>query len=562
MSKEPVDVLAFYSPRKAQLVRQLRSDPAFASVDETAEGWVVATPASRRNLCADSGPLHVVLGDDSLRQAGETRHRFLQHLLEVPQALVHHAGDFTCLHLGVNGHLHFARSCSGIPPLYVATREGEIFVSTRLRWIGLVQRQALRFDLLPVAIYSHGWASFPDGRTALAGVKRIPPGAAGDASPGMAPRYEPYWRPEALPRLEDTPDNSQHVARELRRLLQSSLEPLADGRQNVLLFSGGLDSSCLAVLARSCGVPLDAVSVLPPADDVAHAREAQFVHGLKDHFAHHHVIAPGAAELLQLATECPGGVYMLGGAWTACAQWAERAPNARLISGWFADECFGQPRLADWIQATTLRQLPQLLRRSRHKQLALARWAGLWQVPVQGIPSDLSPLFPRELQERYQAWRARSHGVDPSPSDVSQLHYRRVNSDYTGVYSEFASSVGASVVLPFAQREVIELAYATPPGACFAPRLMKLPLRHAVPEMPRSHLMRRDKGGWQPLSIPDIDVARLHPQVAEWVDKHAATEHAILPSKDLLKAATVSQMLRWLENLEYERARVATDNRA
>ena len=64
MSKEPVDVLAFYSPRKAQLVRQLRSDPAFASVDETAEGWVVATPASRRNLCADSGPLHVVLGDD------------------------------------------------------------------------------------------------------------------------------------------------------------------------------------------------------------------------------------------------------------------------------------------------------------------------------------------------------------------------------------------------------------------------------------------------------------------------------------------------------------------
>lgn len=561
------DLLAVHSPNQAALCRYLRTRSDVATVETLADGWLVARGHPRGAAAGRETPpkepsdgLRVIAGPSELLQAGPGRQRFVRLLRSQPSSLAQFSGDFTAVLLEPQGRVSFVRSCSGTTPLYVASDSEFVAVGTRVDWVALSLPWPLRPDWLPIAVYAAGWASFPYQRSQIRGVTRVALGHAGSGAVGAPLRTERYWYPEhSSPRTRLTLDEAAH---ELRELLTIQLtRGLGRDGTNLVLFSGGVDSACLTALAHTLGYPLQAVSLNPPPTTVAYARENHFLDGLAKCFNRHHRVDGDSSRLLELSRATAHVQLPVVGGWAALNDWRGRPAGGSVLTGWFADECWGIHRLGDWRHSASLSELPNLLSRTQHPLRTLLRRAGLRASHELSPPERLPLPFPSELDEEYRAWRSETLSASDVPRRVRHLTRCRQVSDYGGVHAEFAAKLGYLAVIPCSSREVVEHAYQLPPRLCFDRRLTKLPLRRAVPEVDPLYAWRRDKGGWH-TSVsgfpPSAHVKQepLQPLLREWVDKTTRTSHDAPAEDVLLKAAIGNWVLRWMDDLEHERAQL------
>lgn len=530
------DFVAVYSPHPQPLLGYLTQRKDVCSASIASSGWLVAHghPRGSRahqergtvSVKDERGDLHVLVGTGALDEPLEQQ-RFIRCLRESPEHLGTFSGDFTAVLLEPGGVARFVQACSGAPPLYVASTADQAWISTRLDWLAVLLPAPLEPDWLSIGVYLTGWAAFPEQRSFIRGVSRPAAGSAGRIQVGRSPLSQRYWFPERLLR---EPTTLEEAAAQLRAQVVSQLKrtlaPEPTGN-NLLLFSGGVDSACLAALMQTLELSVHAVSMLPLEQDVAFARESRFVHAVSETFTHHHCFPTGAAEVLALLKPTSRLGLPLTAGWLVLSSWDARPKTGTVLTGWFADECWGALRFMDWLNGRSLRELPRLMRFTRHPLRMLARWIGVLPTRTLDLPEELALFYPDEVRVEYQEWRSRIRHLPGAPNHVRQLELNRRYRNYTGVYSEAASLLGYESLCPFASREVIEQAYRLPPQLFYNGGLNKLPLRRAVPELPPLYARRKDKGGHHASLSYDglISAGDLHPQLQQWVDKAAGSHH-------------------------------------
>ena len=123
---------------------------------------------------------------------------------------------------------------------------------------------------LPDPLVNASWVRtpliFPYGRTFVDGVSILPRGSRTELVPGRAPRTRSYWSPR--PDVGAEPESSPEHPRELRRILIETLARDLDPEgRNLLMLSGGVDSSALGALAvGTVGRRLSSWSMIPDSE--------------------------------------------------------------------------------------------------------------------------------------------------------------------------------------------------------------------------------------------------------------------------------------------------------
>ncbi len=188
------------------------------------------------------------------------------------------------------------------------------------------------------------------------GVSILPRASHTELAPGRAPRTGIYWDPR--PDVGAEPESSPEHPRELRRILIETLSRDLDPEgRNLLMLSGGVDSSSLGALAAgTVGRRLSSWSMIP-ASEPARSHELSYIDPLVSRFG----IEP--ARKRELSEEnhrrwiagAPGLPFQilhpaLCDLPNVCAEQEVRV----LMSGTFADEVCGDvQRINDWVLHTS-----------------------------------------------------------------------------------------------------------------------------------------------------------------------------------------------------------------
>ena len=217
---------------------------------------------------------------------------------------------------------------------------------------------------LPDPLVNASWvrtpAIFIDGRTFVDGVSILPRGSHTELAPGRAPRTGSYWDPR--PDVGEEPEPSPEHPRELRRILIETLSRDLDPEgRNLLMLSGGVDSSALGALAAgTLGRGLSSWSMIP-ASEPGRSRELSYIDPARLRFG----IQPARKRELteeihrRWISAAPGLPFQilhpaLCDLPNVCAEQEVRV----LVSGMFADEvCGDRQRMNDWVLHTSVRSL-------------------------------------------------------------------------------------------------------------------------------------------------------------------------------------------------------------
>jgi asparagine synthase (glutamine-hydrolysing) len=177
------------------------------------------------------------------------------------------------------GRLLLARDRVGIKPLYyVLLPDGGLVFASELTALLAHPRVARRLSVR--GLESYFFSDYAHGpHTLIEGVRKLPPGHYLEWVRGRAKAPAPYWRLEdAIGRRADgTPARARPLARELWSRLDGAVERqmVSDVPIGVFL-SGGIDSSCVALLAqRHSSKPLKTFSIAfqdPTFDESGYAR--------------------------------------------------------------------------------------------------------------------------------------------------------------------------------------------------------------------------------------------------------------------------------------------------
>jgi asparagine synthetase B (glutamine-hydrolysing) len=495
----------------AGVEERLTAGGEFELVWRPAPGWVAAAaplPGS------EPDPEPVVSrgfafteGRDRLERGAELG--WLERLTELcdrsPERLAELPGDFGFVRFRPDGSALAVRSAGGRVPLYLQRREGGgLAIGTLLNYFPRLVPGGLRPDPLVNASWARALTpTFIDGRTFVAGISILPRGSHTELSPARAPSTGVHWDPR--PPEGQPPEPSPEHARELRRLLLGTLERELDPRgSNLLLFSGGVDSSALAALiGGTLGGGLSSWSMLP-ASEPGHSIELSYIDPLVDRYgirpshrrrlteeAHRRWI--GSAHGLPFQVLHPGLCDLP----EVCAGQEVRV----LVSGMFADEVCGErKRLHDWALHTSLRSLMTGVPLPFGPRDYL-RWARRRVQQAVGRPHihflDLDEWVPDEVEAEYWDWvsaRRRALGRDRRP--LPELAARADSDAWVAMYWEGAAPLGVRPLLPFFNREVLELAFRCHPRDLLGPGKKRL-LRDALRgDVPARNLMREDRGEW------------------------------------------------------------------
>lgn len=407
-------------------------------------------------------------------------------------------GDFTFLHVTAGGATA-VRSAGGVVPLYVSADGERWVVATSLALMLRFHPRRLGLDPLLNAIALTGYDAAIDGRTYLAGVRTVPRGHLVRLGRGGA-QPERWWHPRDRAAPQPSPD---HVPR-LRELLLAGLDrDLDPDGENVVGFSGGVDSSVLAALAAGpLGRTTSTLTAYTP-HVAGRALDQRYVDALHEAlpFRHRRELLIGAAESLEMVVAETGAPYHVlhPFAWMQPRAAREWSPTV-VVGGEFADHTLGSTLTRyDWARHTRLRDIA--LRRAHTEPPFVLRW---WlsqrlrrvlrrnHVPW---PADLPAAVRPELREEYREWweqRRRAAARDHGPLPYLAMYLERDGT--AGMYWEVASGLGIRRSTPFAARELLELAFEQHPSELVAPGT-KRPLRAALTGLvPEMHLTRRDKG--------------------------------------------------------------------
>jgi len=314
-----------------------------------------------------------------------------------------------------------------------------------------------------------------------------------------------YWDPRPYELSSPTPAAEREHIEEFREALIASLDRDLAPEDNLLCFSGGVDSSALAAIARRVlDRQLLAISFLPP-DPALRERDLSYITPLVSElgFTRHlqSVLDPEAR--LALTSRAPRVVVPVG-YHVSCALpgLVKELPIRVVFGGEFADElCGSLARFADWVDHTSP---VDLLRRDRlptgpRDVLSWLRWRwrSLRRRPTIRLPNELSELYHEDVGAEYREWRARiSEQVahDTRPHRMLTLFGRL--DGWLAESWEAATHCNVRPSSPFCTRRLIELGYGLHPRELLA-RGTKRILRHAVAEfLPLRHVQRADKGHW------------------------------------------------------------------
>jgi asparagine synthetase B (glutamine-hydrolysing) len=437
-------------------------------------------------------------GLDALNRVAELADRAPHRLAELP-------GDFAFVRFQPHGAALAVRSCGGLVPIYLLPRGDRAFaVGTLLNYFP----RFLPERFFPDALVTASWARIPppafiDDRTFVDGVSILPRGSYAELVPGRTPRIGRYWDPR--PDDGEVPEPSPEHPRELRRILIETLERDLDSNgRNLLMLSGGVDSSALgALIAGTLGRGLSSWSMIP-AVEPGRSRELSYIEPLVSRFG----IQPARKHELteelhrRWISTAPGLPFQilhpaLCDLPNLCAEEEVRV----IVSGMFADEiCGDTQRLNDWALHTSARSLlsKEPLPFGRRDYL---RWAKRRLREAIGRPrvpaGELDGWVPPEVEGEYQDWVRRYRTTlarDHRP--LRELAARAWGDAWVAMYWEGAAPLGIRPCLPFFNREVLELAFRCHPRELLGPGPKRL-LREALSDdVPARNLLRPDRGMW------------------------------------------------------------------
>jgi hypothetical protein len=493
------------------LARDLGDSAEFAEVCQPIAGWVLAvaplpgtTPDGDK---ARSQGLVFAEGRDGVRHAlgGHARadadlgERFLAR----PESLAQLPGDFGFLQLLPDGDALVVRSATGLVPFYVCVTRERVAIGTRLGDFARFFGQA-RIDPLVNACWASGELVFPDRRTFLRDVSIVPGGCFARLQRGSL-GVGRYWDPRPARLAEPKP--GEHAER-LRAIL---IEQLARGLDpeggNLLLLSGGVDSSSVAAVARrALDKPLMTLSFLPEQGHPARPRELEFIDNLKFElgFARSWEFPFSRGRYLELIRRTPPVVfYLLHPALGVIPDVAREAPIHTVCGGEFADEVCGSSLvMADFAYHTRFRQLLARTSVLPSGSKDLGRWLKHRALRRLGRPrwpprDTLPQPIDARVREEYAEWFLRERRralADPRPHPTLAAYV--AVSGWNVMNWEGLSPLGIRRVYPFFNRAALELAFECHPLELFGPG-MKTLLRRAVSDIvPPANLLRQDKGRW------------------------------------------------------------------
>jgi asparagine synthetase B (glutamine-hydrolysing) len=493
-----------------RMEERLSATGEFESVWRPAPGWVAGNaplPESQPDAEVRSRGFAFVEGRDRLE-----RGRDLDWLDRVAELADHPAddlvqlpGDFGFVRFGRDGNVLAVRSCGGLVPLYLHRRtDGGLAIGTLLNYFP----RLLPTRFLPDQLVNAAWVRtpliFPYGRTFVDGVSILPRGSCTELRVARAPRTNSYWNPR--PAVGAEPTSSPEHPRELRRILIETLARGLDPRErNMLMLSGGVDSSALGALAvGTVGRRLSSWSMIP-ASEPALSHELSYIDPLVSRFG----IEPATKRALSEENErrwtsgAPGLPFQvlhpaLCDLPNVCAEQEVRV----LIAGTFADEVCGESqRIGDWALHTPLRSLlsgeplpfgsRDYLRWVRRR---LQEAIGRPRVTAMDLPEWVRP----EVKAEYRDWiRRHRAAVARDHRPLRELAFRAAADAWVAMYWEGASPRGVRPLLPFFNREVLELAFQCHPRELLGPGPKRL-LREALrDDVPARNLLRPDRGAWR-----------------------------------------------------------------
>ncbi len=414
-------------------------------------------------------------------------------------------GDFAFVRFRADGSAIAVRSCGGLVPLYQhGMKAGGMALGTLLNYFPRLLPDRFHPDPLVNAT----WARIPgtmfiSGRTFVEGVSILPRGSRTELLPGRPPRTGVYWDPR--PAVGEAPESSPEHPRELRRILIETLERDLDASgRNLLLLSGGVDSSALGALAAgTLGRALSSWSMIP-ASEPGRSLELGYIDPLVGRLGiepthRRELTAEIHRRWIDNAPGLPFQVLLPGlcDLSNVCSEQEVRV----LISGTFADEvCGDRQRLNDWALHTSIGNLlaGASLPFSGRDYLRWAKRRLLEAIGRPRIPvAELDAWVPAEVEARYWSW-VRDHRAalarDRRP--LRELATRAAADAWVAMYWEGASPLGVRPLLPFFNREVLELAFRCHPRELLGPGKKRL-LRDALREdVPARNLFRPDRGAW------------------------------------------------------------------
>lgn len=555
------DLLCVHCPQplRQQVERRLRAAHAEATLSALDNGWLVV----EHSIGSPAGPLvgsaldvRFALGEHELLgpRVDLTRVSALARITrENPDGLSRLPGDFSFVVLGEHGHASAVRSCSGAPRILVFSAEGVTVVGTRLEWVARLFPRTLTLNTLRLACDARALGIAPLHGSAITGITIVPVGHVAHVGRWETPRLVRYWRPETLAPVQLTADE---LAAELERRLTAELtRHLDDHQSNAVLFSGGVDSSLLAGLCSHLGAPLSGATILPPAHHPALSRERYYTRLLASKFDTHLVRHHEPDWLLQTIADHPGALHLIGASEWLLLGSLTNAPRT-VVSGWFADECFGHLRWPELFRTAWPRW--RALLRACSATDAATQWyrrrrAGRSPFHTEGWSPP--PLFAPAAVRDFDGWfRATTWTPRPEPHAERLLLYRRLT-DIAGSYADAASHFGARIVAPFASRAVVELAVQTDPAQLFEGRLAKVPLRRiGLRYLPHALALRPDKGDW---GLPFAEHPRppIPDSLSPVLDMDYLQAHPTLSLDEV-------GILLCITALERGRARIENDRRA
>src|SRR5262249_40030446 len=488
----------------------------FAEVWRPAPGWVAAAaPLPGGEPDSDTvceNRLAFAEGRDIVAaRTSEAPHEFFRQVAELadtsPERLVSLPGDFGFIRFRSTGAATVVRSCGGLVPFYLWQSGQRVAVSTRLGDFVRYLPDAPRLDPLINAVWTTGYALFPDGRTFLANAAILRRGCFARIEPGRQINCGCYWNPRPKYFVRPTPARAREHAERLRALLIDKLTRDLDPEGgNLLTLSGGVDSSALGALAAGVvGRKVWTWSFLP-APEALFQHEMSYIAPLASRFRFERSWSVRVREhtRIELLHAAPRIVFhVIHPALCALPGITREAPVRVLFGGEFADEVSGSVfTLPDWAAETSLvgliaglGRLPfgprDVLRWAKH------RWRSIVGQPTVFLPKELPDFIHPEVREEYRVWyerRSREAACDPDP-----WCYLASGAEHDGFVTmnwEAASALGIRRSFPFFNREALELAFACHPTELVGPGTKKL-LRTALrDDVPSKNLQRPDKGSW------------------------------------------------------------------
>lgn len=428
------------------------------------------------------------------------------------------------------GELVLARDQLGIKPLFLLRRgEGLVFASELKALAGEFGGSLPVDEGALVASLLYYWV--PDGRCALSGVEKLPPGSWLRCRPDgeiLRGRYFSLRELADEARYDDEPDLAAVVAESTRRHLRADV-PVAT------FLSGGLDSSYLTALAARDLPGISAYTIRLRAEDArveAMPDDLRYARGVAARFGvdlHEIEIAPDVGELLPRIVhhlDEPIGDPAAINTFLICSA-AREAGVKVMLSGMGADELFGgyrkhlanllalrYQRLPGAVRApvgAVVGRLPVATRRRGFRTARFAkRFLSFAELPEETAfrrsytmydQAELLDLLHPDLAgavDDVLAEHADTYHDNALPDFVNRMCLADARLFLPGLnlaYTDRASMAASTEVrVPFVDVDVVRAAFQIPGHRKIAGRSGKVALKEAAASVLPHEIVHRPKG--------------------------------------------------------------------